>query len=179
MVNHYFIGIKIPLATAQSLVEQRESWGLRSHKHIPVAEDLHLTLVFIGGDPLDEIREAAMALERVAHTAFDVAIAGTGYFGKQERPRVVYAAIEENVLLHELQEKVKQALSGFHWSPDNKPFVPHITLANKWAGKETWTEIPELGPENFRASEFSLFRIDPGSTPRYAAIKTYKLKDGV
>ncbi|MFD1030348.1 RNA 2',3'-cyclic phosphodiesterase [Metaplanococcus flavidus] len=179
MENHYFIGIKVPLQTSRSLAEQRNSWGLLSHKRIPVAEDLHITLVFIGGDPQGEIDAAADALEQVEQAPFDVTITGTGYFGKPERPRVVYAAIEENVLLNELQKKIKQALSGFRWSPDNKPFVPHITLANKWTAKEAWTEIPALEPERFGVTEFCLFRIEPGSTPRYVAIKTYKLKDGV
>lgn len=179
MDNHYFIGIKIPLPTAHSLAEQRDSWDLSSHKRFPVAEDLHITLLFIGGDPHGEIGEVAKALEEVVHEPFTVDIKGTEYFGKKERPRVVYAATEENNSLNALQKNVKDTLKGFQLSPDNKPFVPHITLANKWAGKEPWGDIPELETEHFEADEFSLFRIEPSETPRYIAVQTYKLKDGV
>ena len=179
MANHYFIGIKIPMAAARSLVEQRDSWGLSSHKRCPVAEDLHITLLFIGADPEGEILDAAEALQDVAHSPIDLKITGTGYFGKKERPRVVYGAIEENNSLNRLHEKIKAALSGFNLSPDTKPYVPHITLANKWTAKEAWVEIPALPPDSFRAEEFSLFRIEPAGTPRYVAVKTYKLKDGV
>ncbi|MCM3611521.1 RNA 2',3'-cyclic phosphodiesterase [Planococcus sp. MERTA32b] len=179
MVNHYFIGIKIPLTTARSLVEQRDSWNLSSHKRLPVAEDLHITLLFLGGDPHDEIGEVAKALEEVAHGSFSVDIAGTGYFGKMERPRVVYAATEENDSLNRLQLKIRDILKGFQLSPDNKPFVPHITLANKWAGNEPWNGIPELETGRFEVGEFSLFQIEPVQTPRYIAVQNYKLKDGV
>lgn len=179
MENHYFIGIKIPLPTARSLVEQRDSWNLSSHKRYPVAEDLHITLLFIGADPENEIMAAAEVLQDIAHPPIDLKITGTGYFGKKERPRVVYGAIEDSDSLNGLQDQIKTALSDFNLSPDNKPFVPHITVANKWAAKEPWSEIPALRPESFRAEEFSLFRIEPAGMPRYVAVKTYKLKDGV
>ncbi len=179
MVNHYFIGIKIPLATAHSLVEQRNSWNLSSHRRLPAAEDLHMTLLFIGGDPHGEIGEVAQALEEVVHDSFVVDITGTGYFGITDRPRVVYAETEENGSLNRLQEKVRDTLKEFQLRPDNKPFVPHITLANKWAGKEPWDDIPALGKERFKVDAFSLFRIEPENTPRYIAVQTYKLKDGV
>lgn len=179
MDNHYFIGIKIPLTTACSLVEQRNSWDLSSHKRLPVAEDLHITLLFLGGDPYDEIGGAAKALEEVWHESFTLNITGTGYFGKKERPRVVYAATEENDSLNRLQLKIRDALKGFRLSPDNKPFVPHITLANKWAANEPWDEIPEIKEGHFEVDEFSLFRIEPTQTPRYIAVQNYKLKDGV
>lgn len=179
MENHYFIGIKIPLPTAESLVSQRKIWGTSSHKRYPLTEDLHITLLFIGADPEDEIMAAAEALEDVAHPAIDLNIVGTGFFGKKDRPRVIYGALEDSHSLNELQRKIKEALIDFNLSPDNKPFVPHITLANKWAGKEPWDQIPALARENFRAEEFSLFRIDPDKAPRYTAINTYQLKDGV
>ncbi|WP_033541581.1 RNA 2',3'-cyclic phosphodiesterase [Planococcus sp. CAU13] len=179
MNNHYFIGIKVPLQTAEFLTEQRDSWGLSGHRRYPLAEDLHITLLFIGGDPHDEIGKVAEALKEIEHPSFELKITGTAYFGKRERPRVVYAALEENMMLNTLQEKVREALQGFHLSPDNKSFVPHITLANKWSGKEVWEQIPQIQTDSFRAEEFTLFRIEPAGKPRYVAVKTYKLKDGV
>ncbi len=179
MEQHYFIGIKIPFPVAQILAEQRDSWHLSSHKRLPVAEDLHITLLFLGGDPHGEIQEVAEALEKVGHNPFTVEITGTGYFGKKDRPRVVYAATEENESLNDLQQKIKDILKKFQLSPDNKPFVPHITLANKWMGQELWEGIPELKTGRFDAWEFSLFRIEPTQTPRYIAVQNYKLKDGV
>lgn len=179
MSNHYFIGIKIPPSVARSLVEQRDSWGAGSHKRLPVAEELHITLAFIGGDPFDEINQVAETLNRVVHAAFELKITETGIFGKEDRPRVVYAGVAENELLNHLQVKIKTVLNDFELSSNEKPFVPHITLANKWNGKEVWTAIPEIKPDSFQAIEFSLFRIRPYKTPRYIAIQTYKLKDDV
>lgn len=179
MSNHYFIGIKIPAAAAQSLASQRDAWNLSSHKRYPRAEDLHITLLFLGSDPYGEIDGVAEALGTISQSSFELHITGASFFGLSERPRVVYAAIGESTELAELQEKVRETLKDFRLSPDTKPFVPHITLANKWAGKELWSGIPAVGPESFIANEFSLFRIDPGGSPRYIALKTYQLKDGV
>lgn len=179
MNNHYFIGIKVPPATAERLVDQRDAWGLSGHRRYPIAEDLHITLLFIGGDTHGEIAEVAEALKGIQHSPFELKITGTAHFGKSDRPRVVYAALEENERLNGLHRKVKDALSSFRLSPDNKPFVPHITLANKWAGKDVWEEIPQIESESFRAEEFSLFRIEPAGKPRYIAVETYQLKDGV
>lgn len=179
MNKHYFIGIKIPLPAARKLTDQRESWNLSSHRRYPLAEDLHITLLFIGGDPHAEINAVADALSEISHPAFELQISGLSHFGKSERPRVVYAALEENAMLSSLQEKVSNTLRGFQLSPDNKPFVPHITLANKWCGQDVWDELPEIEPDHFMACEFTLFRIDPAGTPRYIPVQTYQMKDGV
>lgn len=176
---HYFIGIKIPLPAARKLAAQRKSWNPASHRRQPLAEDLHITLVFLGGDPYGEIYAVADALSEIDHPAFELQISGLSHFGRSERPRVVYAALKENEMLNSLQEKVRAALDGFQWSPDNKPFVPHITLANKWCGQDVWDELPEIEPDHFMACEFTLFRIDPAGAPRYITVQTYQMKDGV
>src|SRR5690606_20201438 len=100
MENHYFIGIKIPLRTAESLVGQRKAWGTDGHKRYPAAEDLHITLLFIGADPEGEIMAAAEALESVEHPPIDLRIAGSGFFGKQDRPRVLFGALADSPSLH-------------------------------------------------------------------------------
>ncbi|WP_203333263.1 RNA 2',3'-cyclic phosphodiesterase [Planococcus beigongshangi] len=179
MSIHYFIGIKIPLPAAGKMTSQRDTWNLESHRRHPLAEDLHITLLFLGGDPHGEIHAVAEALAEISHPPFELEISGVAHFGIPERPRVVYAALEENEQLNGLQGKISETLRAFQLSPDNKPFVPHITLANKWRGQDVWEQLPEIETDHFKACEFALFRIDPAGTPRYIPVRTYKLKDGV
>lgn len=179
MQAHYFIGIKIPEATAKRLDQARKGWNLKSHKRSTHWVDMHITLVFIGGDPHREIEEAKQALSTISHAPFELTTSGVETFGNPAKPRIIYAAVEESPSLMDLQRKVKEALLPFHLKPDDKAFVPHITLAGKWAGGpplDIEMEIPAL---MFPVKEFSVFRIEPGSVPKYIPEATYQLKESV
>lgn len=118
MSIHYFIGIKIPLPAAGKMTSQRDTWNLESHRRHPLAEDLHITLLFLGGDPHGEIHAVAEALAEISHPPFELEISGVAHFGIPERPRVVYAALEENEQLNGLQGKISETLRAFQLSPD-------------------------------------------------------------
>ncbi|AQQ52771.1 RNA 2',3'-cyclic phosphodiesterase [Planococcus lenghuensis] len=177
MSSHYFIGIRLPEETAASLALQRDSWRLRSHKQLPPAEDLHITLVYIGADPNDELPDVLQALEAVDMAAFEVTVSGAGTFGNPATPRVIYADVQENPHLRELQRQVEAALEPFSLRPDKRPFVPHITLAKKWKGNDPLTEPLTIGIERFTVSEFSLFQVHLDKRPRYEAVRTYELSE--
>ena len=175
--KHYFIGIKIPARIAEALETARSSWDLNSHKRYTPAVDMHITLVFIGGDPNNEIEGVRKALGNIAQAPFGLRISGVESFGKPSMPRVIYAALEESAELQQLHEQVKEILSLFSLRTDNKAYIPHITLANKWAGEEPIDQEMPLEPMQFTAAEFSLFQIEPDRIPRYLPVQTYQLKD--
>lgn len=176
MSKHYFIGIKIPEAIAEKLDAARKEWNLASHKRYTRPGDMHITLLFIGNDAHSEIEAAAKALQRVAHTPFELTINGVKTFGNPSTPRIIYASVEESSQLVALQHDVRQALQPFQLNPDTKPFVPHITLAGKWKGGPPIKQQLTLEPETFQVTEFSIFQIEPQQVPRYIPIHTYQLK---
>lgn len=175
--KHYFIGIKIPAGIAEELEDARSSWNLNSHKRYTPPVDMHITLVFIGGDPNNEIVGIRSALENIVQAPFDLRISGVESFGKPSMPRVIYAALEESAELHQLHEQVKKVLNPFSIQTDQKAYIPHITLANKWAGKEPIDQEMPLEPVQFTVEEFTLFQIEPEQVPRYLPIQIYPLKD--
>lgn len=91
----------------------------------------HLTLVFLGeiADDrapalVDRLREA---LRGVA--PFAIEIVGTGAFPDPERPRIVFARVEDGAAtLAALSDRVRAALAAGRFPFDPKPFVPHLTL---------------------------------------------------
>lgn len=177
MSSHYFIGIRLPEETAASLAEQRDNWQLKSYKQLPPPEDLHITLVYIGADPHDELPEVLKALNAVDVAPFDVAINGVGTFGNPAKPRVIYADVQENPHLRELQRQVVSVLEPFSLRPDKRPFVPHITLAKKWKGDDPLTKQLEIRVGRFTVSQFSLFKVNLNKRPRYEAVQTYELDE--
>jgi 2'-5' RNA ligase len=179
MQAHYFIGIKIPEPAAKKLDQARKGWNLKSHKRYTHWMDMHITLLFIGSDPHNEIEAVQQALAAISHAPFALTANGVKTFGNPAKPRIIYAAVEDSPALSELQKKVREALEPFRLKPDEKGFVPHITLAGKWAGGPPLDIDMEIEPAAFQVTEFSLFRIEPGSVPKYIPETTYHLREGV
>ena len=179
MPKHYFIGIKLPKQVAETLHNARGSWNLKSHKKYMPPADMHITLLFIGGDPHGDIEKINEALADISHAPFDLKTSGIRTFGNPPTPRIVYAAVEENVMLDQLHSKIKQAVLPFKIKLDDRPFTPHITLAAKWAGGVPMDASADLvlGEVDFHVSEFILFEIQPTSSPKYVPLAAYPLDD--
>jgi len=179
MKPHYFIGIKIPSAVAMKLDEQRRSWNLQSHKRQTPQEDMHITLLFIGEDAHDEIDQVEKLLSGIQQRPFLLAIDAIRTFGNPATPRVIYASLETSRELEELQRQVLSSLEFLQIRPDPKRFVPHITLASKWAGGVPSEPQFSIDRMQFEVTEFSLFRIAPKENPRYQKIANYPLGTGI
>ena len=175
MKPHYFIGIKIPTDIAERIGEKRDSWQLQTHKRQTPPEDMHITLLFIGEDKQDKIKQVEELLAGIQESPFRLAIEGIQTFGNSATPRVIYAALEKSAELEKLQRVISESLELLQLGTDQKRFVPHITLANKWAGGEPMDLQLSISPLEFEVAEFSLFRIAPKETPRYEKIANYLL----
>jgi 2'-5' RNA ligase len=178
MQAHYFIGISIPEPAAKKLAEARTQWKMHSHKKYTKPEDMHITLLFIGDDPHGEIEEAAEALGEIRHAPFDLTLDGIETFGNPATPRIVYASLSDSAELAELQSDIREKMLQFNMNPDQKRFVPHVTLAGKWAGGPPIDPRMDLEPLSFRVTEFTLFRIEPKGERKYIPVATYQLKEG-
>ncbi|WP_075620106.1 RNA 2',3'-cyclic phosphodiesterase [Paenisporosarcina indica] len=181
MVQHYFIGFKIPEKEAQQLDHVRSTWNLQAtHKVIPHSSDLHITLLYLGAvedETMQRLSERLTDLQETC-TSFDLTINGIASFGSHRNPRVVYVSVEEESKLKLLQTNVKMIAESLNFKVDQKPFVPHITLAKKWIGKEDLNmEDKQVDQMNFMIKQFSIYSIHPQKIPSYHAIKTIELKD--
>ena len=88
------------------------------------AENLHLTLAFIGEYPS---AEAVMdALSGVAFTPFELALDGVGRFGE-----LWWAGIRASAALTAVVRRIRRALAENDIPFDRKRFSPHITLLRR------------------------------------------------
>lgn len=146
--------------------------------------DLHLTLAFLGDlfDPvLDEVH---LALSALRLPPVWIALQGFGLFGG-DRPRSLHAVVRPDAGLERLQARVTRACAMAGARPEERRFVPHVTLGRFSAAQADAMRLERAVAEGagfaagpWRADRFCLFRSDPGrSGPRYDELASYPLTD--
>lgn len=97
------------------------------------AQNLHLTLHFIGETPETKLPEIDAALDRAVGgiAVFRVRLVGGGCFPNRRSPRVFWIGIdsEASQALGSLAKTVKNELQKAGIGGDPKPFRPHLTIA--------------------------------------------------
>jgi 2'-5' RNA ligase len=119
---------------AKVLVSHIDTWKVRTGKevHWVSPEKLHLTLCFLGDvltKDLDPLEQSLFAkITKVG--AFTVGLKGLGCFPKIRSPKVLWIGLgEDKERLMALQKIVAGTCEPFMESPKNKPFSPHLTVA--------------------------------------------------
>jgi len=92
--------------------------------------NMHLTLAFLG-DTEDELIKVVSIMLKQKCTGFgdfSFNLTGTGLFKNWSDPRVIWAGIEYNEKLSQLNEKIMTGLKDAGFRLDERPFKPHLTL---------------------------------------------------
>lgn len=120
-----FVGLELPEAVASTLAALR--WGLPGARWVDPS-DYHLTLRFIGDIDRRTARDVEDELADIDHGPIPISVVGLGVFGG-DKPHTVYASIEPNRALIELQAESERRLRRLGLKPEARKFVPHVTLA--------------------------------------------------
>ncbi len=97
----------------------------------PGAVPTHLTLRFLGEVDLPRLEAIGSAFDEALNTLvpYDLRLGGVSAFPSPERPRVVWVGVREGEAeTVELARKVDGALAPFGFPPEDRPFIPHVTL---------------------------------------------------
>ncbi|MER3397706.1 MAG: RNA 2',3'-cyclic phosphodiesterase [Chloroflexota bacterium] len=92
---------------------------------------IHLTLKFLGEVGADRLEAIFAALERgtAGVEPFELKIGGLGFFPSGRRTRVIWVGVNEATgRLAKLQRQVEAGLEPLGFAPENREFVPHLTL---------------------------------------------------
>jgi RNA 2',3'-cyclic 3'-phosphodiesterase len=93
------------------------------------AEQLHLTLSFIGDVEAAAEDRLHEALGEVRVPPFVLPLSGVGVFNVRGRPSVVWAGVGKgHPHLFALHQRIQDAVLHAGLEPDLKPFHPHITI---------------------------------------------------
>ena len=119
------------------------------------AENLHLTLAFIGEYPDPE--HVLDAVSGLSFKPFRLGIEKTGSFSD-----TLWAGTVRNDTLEKLVSDLRRALSDAAIPFDRKKFHPHITLVRRASLPCRIGDLPVLESSSMTVDSFSLFRSDRG-----------------
>jgi 2'-5' RNA ligase len=166
-----FIAIELPDAISDALSSMQG--GLRAERHPYVKwvnpGGIHLTLKFLGDIDADKVSPITEAIARAAQgvSPFHLELGDLGAFPNPRRPNVIWVAVTGDVeRLASLQKGIDHSLVPLGFSPESRPFTPHLTLGRlrerasagerQRIGESLVTAKSEVVP--FQAGEISLMR---------------------
>jgi RNA 2',3'-cyclic 3'-phosphodiesterase len=158
-----FVGIALP--PEQRLTLSTLCHGVPGVKWVDPG-NYHVTLRFIGEVDEGVAADIDVALAGIRLPRFDLAVAGAGSFGPDDKPRVVYAGVDRSAPLGHLHEKIEATLMRIGLMPEGRRYSPHVTLGYVRGGNPI--EIQRfvaahnlLRLPGFRVGAFTLIRSYP------------------
>ena len=104
------------------------------------AENMHITLKFIGGTGSANLSRILSALAAIrSEKPVTLEFRGVGFFPNEKRPRVFWMGMEFSPNLRPLASDIDQSLHNLGFPLEYRPFTPHLTLAR--------FNTPGLSPE--------------------------------
>jgi RNA 2',3'-cyclic 3'-phosphodiesterase len=121
-----FIAIDLPEVVRQELC--RLNVPIPGSRWVP-ADQLHLTLAFLGDVGEERVAGLARALGQVSAAPFRLRFDRLGCFPSRARPRVLWVGLKPEPLLISLADRLRELLRASDIPQEERPFSPHITLA--------------------------------------------------
>jgi 2'-5' RNA ligase len=176
-MHRLFVAIRPPAFVRQLL---RAAMGGISGARWQSDDQLHLTLRFIGEVDRHLAGDIHAALGGVHHDSFELALNGIGHFDRRGFPDAVWAGVAPHEQVKALHKKVDAALLRVGVAPDERAFLPHITIArlNRGAGPigPLLEEAGGLTSPAFTVDSFALFESDlTNEAAVYSVVERYPL----
>ena len=132
-----FVAINLNKDTKKRLLALRDELSSRSERgSFTMAENLHLTLAFLGECDIKQAAAAKAAVDAVPIEPFDLVIERLGRFkGRGDRGAggedIWWAGVRENAALLDMQRELTVKLIAAGFSLDTRKYSPHITLGRR------------------------------------------------
>ncbi len=138
-------------------------------------EDLHATLAFLGPVADDRLACVTAAAAGLRAPPFELRLDRLGYWS---RPKIAWCGADQvPEALGGLVRGLWRALEGCGFSPETRPYLPHVTLARKARRIESEPVEPPL---RWPVDRFVLVESLPlPEPPRYKVVASWPLRAGV
>jgi RNA 2',3'-cyclic 3'-phosphodiesterase len=173
-----FVAVFPPPEVQDALIDAARTLPTDAFR-LTAPERVHLTLKFLGEVPAGDLPRLTSALERIGRNSspFDASTSGFGAFPSTRRARILWAGIGDgSEELGSLARAVEHLLEPEGFDPEDKPFVPHLTLGRARRAvpfDPSATVLPEL---RFPVREVALVqsRHEPSGLT-YSSLARYRL----
>lgn len=93
-------------------------------------DQLHLTLKFLGDISQAQSQQVTQSINHlvVENRAFSLEVEGTGVFPNWRNPRTLWIGMKKSNELNTLFQQMETELAALGFSPEGRPFTPHMTL---------------------------------------------------
>jgi len=143
------------------------------------ADQLHLTLRFIGEVDRHRAEDIAAILGSVHHPDFTLALDDIGQFDRKGRMDALWVGVSPEEPVRQLHNKIDRALGRVGIAPDTRAFQPHITIARLGRNHGDighYLENSTIPPVAAHFSEFCLYESELGTEGSiYSIIARYPL----
>jgi 2'-5' RNA ligase len=126
-----FVALEIPRAVRDNLATLIRDLRTADPKARWVrAENIHVTLKFIGEVPPEKVEDIRGALSSVhSERAVELHFRGLGFFPNAKRPSVLWVGIDASPNLPSLADDIESSLEKLGFPREQRPYVPHLTIA--------------------------------------------------
>ncbi len=111
------------------------------------AENIHLTIVFLGHVKTEELDSIGEKVRNVCpeYGPFDIALKGVGCFPNMRRPRVLWLGLDGDIeRMSHFRDDLQRALKAFGIKEEKRPFKPHLTLGRFRSTRKMGSRLEEL-----------------------------------
>ena len=123
------------------------------------AENVHLTLKFLGEIPEARAMEVAGTVREMSFSPFSFKVEEVGVFPSASRPNVVWAGITDGVAeLSRVFQDLETRLSGLGFERERRRFSPHLTICRVRSGRNRAQLVAEI--EGLRDMVFGSVNVD-------------------
>ena len=177
-MHRLFVAIRPPAAIREKL--RSITGGIEGARWQNDAQ-LHLTLRFIGEVDRHRAEDIAAALGSVNSPPLDLTLNSVGMFERRGRVDALWAGVAPHDALRALHNKVDRACVAVGVPPDQRAYLPHITLArlNRSSGPadDFLSLNAGLSSAPFTIGEFGLFESELGREGAvYHHVERYSLR---
>lgn len=176
-MHRLFVAVRPPAAIRSLLLA---AMGGISGARWQNEDQLHLTLRFIGDVDRHLAGDIHAALGAIHQAPFEIALNGIGAFERRGQADTMWAGVTPHEPLRLLHNKIDAALLRVGVAPDQRAFLPHITLARLKRSSGPVGNLLEnsggLTSPPFSVEAFALFESD--LTPDgavYSIVERYRL----
>jgi 2'-5' RNA ligase len=161
-----FVGLELPEPVKDQILDLEQP--LPGTRWI-AADDLHVTLRFIGDVDKRTADDVIEALAHIDLPMFSMRLVGLGTFGSKE-PRSVWAGVDAPEMLKRLQSATEKAARTAGLPPETRNFRPHVTIARIGKG-----HAPAIARY---LNHHSAFKTEPFPVPRFAVFSAKPMVGG-
>ncbi|MFA5375349.1 MAG: RNA 2',3'-cyclic phosphodiesterase [Dehalococcoidia bacterium] len=128
-----FIALELPDNVKETVALIIKRLRPAQHRYVKWVspEGTHMTIKFLGNIYSSQISQITTIMKTAAGKVppLDLRLGGLGMFPNEQRPRVIWVALEGNTEpLATMQREIEKALEPLGFAPENRAFTPHLTL---------------------------------------------------